>query len=51
MRLDRPLPVHLLYWTAWVDEEGLIQYRRDIYRRDPPLIDALDASHPDPQSR
>ncbi len=51
VRLDRPLPVHLLYWTAWVDEEGLIQYRRDIYRRDPPLIDALDASHPDPQSR
>lgn len=48
VRLDRPLPVHLLYWTAWVDDQGRIQYRRDVYRRDPPLIEALDAApvHP-----
>ncbi|TVS13235.1 MAG: peptidoglycan-binding protein [Wenzhouxiangella sp.] len=44
VRLDRPLPVHLLYWTAWVDDRGRVQYRRDIYRRDPPLIEALDAA-------
>lgn len=46
VRLDRPLPVHLLYWTAWVDEHGRVHYRRDIYRRDPTLIEALDATHP-----
>ena len=43
VRLDRPLPVHLLYWTAWVDDEGEVHYRRDIYQRDWPLIEALDA--------
>ncbi len=43
LRLDRPLPVHLLYWTAWVDEQGQVQYRRDIYERDGRLIEALDA--------
>lgn len=42
VRLDRPLPVHLLYWTAWVDDQGRIQYRRDIYQRDQALINALN---------
>ena len=44
VRLDRPLPVHLLYWTAWVDDQGGIHYRRDLYRRDLPLIAALHAA-------
>ena len=44
VRLDRPLPVHLLYWTAWVDDEGRIQYRRDLYERDTALIKALNVS-------
>ncbi|TVQ27810.1 MAG: peptidoglycan-binding protein [Wenzhouxiangella sp.] len=42
IRLDRPLPVHLLYWTAWVDDQGRVHYRRDIYQRDQALIDALN---------
>ena len=32
--LQRPLPVHLDYRTVWVDAEGLLQIRDDIYRRD-----------------
>jgi len=44
VRLDRPLQVHLLYWTAWVDDQGGIQYRRDVYHRDLPLIAALHAA-------
>jgi murein L,D-transpeptidase YcbB/YkuD len=32
--LPRPLPVHILYWTAWVDEGGRLQFREDIYQRD-----------------
>ncbi|MFI2812925.1 MULTISPECIES: murein L,D-transpeptidase [unclassified Microbulbifer] len=33
--LEQPLPVYIVYWTAWVDEEGMLQFRRDIYDRDP----------------
>ena len=42
VRLDRALPVHLLYWTAWIDGDGQVQYRRDIYQRDQALFDALN---------
>ncbi len=32
--LDQPIPVHIVYWTAWVDEEGELNFRPDIYQRD-----------------
>jgi len=32
--LARPLPVYLLYMTAWVDSEGLVQFRKDPYQKD-----------------
>ncbi|WP_438498752.1 L,D-transpeptidase family protein [Alteromonas australica] len=32
--LKEPLPIHLVYWTAWADENGRINFRNDIYRRD-----------------
>jgi L,D-transpeptidase YcbB len=42
VRLNRPLSVHLLYWTAWVNDDDQVQYRRDLYERDSVLIEALD---------
>jgi len=45
VRLPRAVPVHLLYWTAWVDEDGRLQFRPDIYERDAALSAALDALH------
>jgi murein L,D-transpeptidase YcbB/YkuD len=39
--LDRPLPVHILYWTAWVEKDGSVQFRKDIYGHDEQLEKAL----------
>ena len=41
VRLKRPVPVHLLYWTAWVDNTGTVRFHRDIYGRDKRLDQAL----------
>lgn len=39
--LQRPLPVHLQYMTAWVDVDGLVHLRNDLYNRDGRVADAL----------
>ncbi len=41
--LNDPLPVRLLYWTAWVDEAGVMQFRPDYYQRDLDMQLALEA--------
>jgi len=41
VRLPEPLPVYLLSWTAWVDRDGALQLRDDIYGRDSALLEAL----------
>jgi murein L,D-transpeptidase YcbB/YkuD len=35
--IPSPIPVHIVYMTAWVDNEGIIQFRPDIYNREPAL--------------
>ncbi len=39
--LPHPLNVYFYYLTAWVDEEGTVQFRNDIYERDGRLDEAL----------
>jgi hypothetical protein len=40
--IPRPLPVHLAYWTAWMDDQGVVQFRKDVYGRDKPLFEILE---------
>ena len=42
IRLQKPVPVYLMYWTTWVDDSGKLQIRDDIYQRD--LIGSLAGS-------
>ncbi len=44
LSLRKPVPVHLMYQTCWVDEKGVVQYRDDVYGYDALLAAAL-ASH------
>ena len=34
VRLTEPMPVHIVYWTAWIDENGKLQRAEDVYGRD-----------------
>ena len=39
--LQDPLQVHLTYRSAWIDEQGIEQFRGDIYGRDKKIANAL----------
>jgi L,D-transpeptidase YcbB len=39
--LKAPLPVHIAYLTAWVNKDGTVHFRNDVYGHDARLADAL----------
>ncbi len=39
-----PIPVHLVYFTAWPTEHGMIGYLGDVYNRDALVYQALEAA-------
>jgi murein L,D-transpeptidase YcbB/YkuD len=40
--LRHSLPVYLMYWTAWADDDGTLHYRDDLYGHDRRLSTALE---------
>ncbi len=42
LMLKDPVPVHLVYFTAWPTAKGQIEYRRDVYGRDGRIFGALE---------
>jgi murein L,D-transpeptidase YcbB/YkuD len=44
VNLERPIPVHIGYRTVFVDSEGEVRYRDDIYGRDAKVFRALEAA-------
>lgn len=46
IKLSKPLPVHLTYLTAWVNKDGSVHFRSDIYERDKVLAKAIAQLRP-----
>ncbi len=44
VRIPKAIPIHLLYFTAWVDEDGQLNFREDIYGRDSELYSVLQGN-------
>ena len=42
LKMERTMPVYLVYLSAWADEDGVIAFRDDIYGHDRRLAAALD---------
>lgn len=41
VKLEKAVPVIITYYTAWVDEEGLLNFRDDIYSHDKDLVEKM----------
>lgn len=41
VKLPKKLPVHILYFTAWVEDNGAVHFRKDVYGHDQKLAAAL----------
>ncbi len=42
VKLPEALPVHIGYWTAWVGDDGVLRFGRDVYKQDAGLIRRLE---------
>lgn len=42
--LKTPVPIYIMYWSVWVDEQGNPYFMKDIYKRDKAVKDAYFSS-------
>ncbi|MEX0966016.1 MAG: L,D-transpeptidase family protein [Bacteroidia bacterium] len=40
--LKKQYPVHILYWTTWVDDDGKVNFRDDLYDFDQVQLNAIE---------
>lgn len=46
IKLPESIPVHIIYQTAWVNDQGEINFRKDLYRNDRQIMARLPAARP-----
>jgi murein L,D-transpeptidase YcbB/YkuD len=44
VKTEHPIPVYIIYQTAWLDSHGQLVFGEDVYGRDKALLQALKAS-------
>jgi len=47
VKVKKPIPVVVTYYTAWVDDNGLLNFREDIYGHDAKLATKMFVSGSD----
>jgi hypothetical protein len=46
VHFDRKIPIHITYFTAYVDDAGKLAFRNDLYGQDRRLMAALNGAEP-----
>ena len=46
VKLKQPVPVFIIYYTAWVDNDGNLQFRDDVYKHDAELAGKMFDQRP-----
>jgi murein L,D-transpeptidase YcbB/YkuD len=44
VKLKEAIPVFIIYYTAWVDEDGQLNFRDDVYKHDSELMNKMFAT-------
>ncbi|NOT52648.1 MAG: L,D-transpeptidase family protein [Chitinophagaceae bacterium] len=51
VKLKEAIPVFIIYYTSWVDADGLLNFRDDVYQHDKELMEKMFASYSTPVTR
>ncbi|MFP5288813.1 MAG: murein L,D-transpeptidase, partial [Thermoanaerobaculia bacterium] len=51
VEIPEPIPVHIGYWTAWVDDQGTLRFGPDVYDQDRDVAAFLKPSSPGAQAQ
>ncbi len=46
MKLPKAIPVHIYYHTVWVDDDGKVNFRKDIYNNDRLIMARIPSARP-----